>query len=162
MKKTSVWAIVAVIAAVAILAVLRYGARPVLSDEEQIHVLLAKGQTAFERKDMKAAMSCVSRTYKDPSGTNVDHLRVQIIQAFQQDEKYDVVLENTKVSVNADVAEVITNVTVGAVSQGRMHQLFSAPMTIRLVKEKSMHWLVFPVMEWKAISMEGMPSGFTE
>jgi len=162
MKKTSLWALIALVLVAASLVVIKSVGREPASDEEQIHELLTFGQTALEQKDMKAAMSCVSHTYKDPAGTTFDQLRAQIIQFFQQEGKYDVTLENAKITINAPDAEVTADVAIAAVSHGRMHTIFSSPMTIRLTKEKTMRWLVFPAMRWKVISLEGMPSGLAE
>lgn len=155
MKKSS-WLIIIVIVALSVgLLVLRASSKPALTDQEQVHALVVKGETAIEQKDLKSAMSCVSKKYKDPSGTNFEQLRAQAIQAFQQEGKYDVVMENTVITVDGETASARATVTIGLVTKGAIRRLFSNDITIRLAREKSTHWVVIPVKAWAITSIEG-------
>jgi CxxC motif-containing protein (DUF1111 family) len=157
MKKSSWFAVILIVVLCAGLMVAKSLGRPPLSDEDQIHSLLVKGQTAVEKKDLKSAMQCVSRNYKDPGGIKFEQLRVQAIQAFQQEGKYNVVLDRTSVKLEGEQATVHSTVTLGMVSHGSMHPLFSRPITIHVAKESSMHWLFIPAKSWRITSIEGAP-----
>lgn len=162
MKKSSWLIIVLILGLSAGLLAVKSANRAPLSDADQIHMLLAKGQAAIEQKDLKDATACVSRSYRDPSGTKFEQLRVQMIQAFQQEGKYDVLIEGTSIRVTGDTALVKASVSIRLASKSSMHRLFSSPITIDLAKEKSKHWLVFPSQEWKITSIAGAPTGFEE
>jgi hypothetical protein len=156
MKRSS-WLVIALILAIAVaLAVFKAAGKPRLSDEDQIHALLVKGQTAIRHKDLKAAMSCVSTSYSDRSGSKYEALRVQAIQAFQQEGNYDCLLENTTISLDRDAASVQTTVTISLASGSSLHKVFSEPITIHLKKEQSRRWLILPVENWKIIGIDGL------
>ena len=156
MKRSS-WIVIALILAIAVaLVALKAAGKPRLSDEDQIHALLVKGQTAIRHKDLKAAMSCVSTSYSDRSGSKYEALRVQAIQAFQQEGNYDCLLENTTISLDRDAASVQTTVTISLASGTSLHKVFSEPITIRLTKERSRRWLILPVESWKIIGIDGL------
>lgn len=157
MKRSSWFTIILIAVLCAGLIIARSAGKPPLTDEEQIHSLLVKGQTAMEKKDLKSAMQCISRSYKDPGGVKFEQLRVQAIQAFRQEGKYDVILEATSVKLDGEQATVHATITVGMVSRGAMHPLFSRPITIGVAKERSMHWLFIPAKSWKITSIEGAP-----
>ena len=166
MKKSSWIAVILILVVLAALSLSKASNQPEPTNEEQIHALLVKGETAIEQKDLKAAMSCVSRGYLDGSGGKYDALRIQAIQAFQQDEPYDVVLENTLVSVSGDEADVSASVTISLITQSGMHRVFSNPLRIHLAKESARQWLVFRAKSWKitridgaALDIEGQASG---
>jgi hypothetical protein len=156
MKRSS-WIVIALILAIAVaLAVFKDASKLRLSDEDQIHALLVKGQTAIRHKDLKAAMSCVSTRYSDRSGSKYEALRVQAIQAFQQEGNYDCLLENTTISLDRDAASVQTTVTISLASGTSLHTVFSEPITIHLKKERSRRWLILPVESWKIIGIDGL------
>jgi hypothetical protein len=156
-KKSSWFAVILIVVLCTGLFIAKSVGRPPLTDEEQIQALLVKGQTAVEKKDLKSAMQCVSRKYREPGGMKFEQLRVQAIQAFQQEGKYDVLLEGTSVKLGGEQATVHSTVSLGMVSHGTMHPLFSRPITIRLAKESSMHWLFIPAKSWRITSIEGAP-----
>ncbi len=156
MKKSSWVAIILIVVLCAGLVIVKSASRPAQTDVEQIHTLLVKGQTAVEKKDLKAAMSCISKNYR-VGEMKYDHIRVQAIQAFQQEGKYKVLLENPGITVSGDQATATPTVTVSMVSHGSLHRIFSQRVTIHLAKENSMHWLVIPSKNWKITGMEGIP-----
>lgn len=163
MRRSS-WAVLGMICALAgVLICLRTAGRTQLSEEDQVHSLVAKGQTAIERKDLRGALSRVSRDYSDPAGFNFETLRLQAIQAFRTDDSYKVVLENTSIRVQGDDALVEADVSVAVISDNKkMHWVFTGPMNISLRNEKSKRWVVVPVKTWKVISIGGLPNEFTE
>ena len=136
--------------------------RPQPSEEEQIHALLATGQSAIERKDLRDALSCVSREYSDSAGLTFETLRLQGAQAFREQSKYDVVLNDTSIEIHGETAHVDTKATVLLIFGRDVHQVFSGPLSISLRKEKSKRWLVFPADAWKVIRMDGIPGEFRE
>ena len=134
----------------------RSAGRPKLTDEEQIQTLLAKGQSAVERKDLKGALSCISRSYSDAGGLKFDTLRLQGARAFQERGVYDVSLENVSMVVNGDRADGAVDVTLDLASGGSRHRVYSGHMGLSLRKEESRHWLVIPVREWKVTEINGL------
>ena len=156
MKRSS-WIVIALILAIAVaLVVVKSAGKPQISDEDQIHALLVKGQTAIRHKDLKAAMSGISTSYSDRSGSKYEALRVQAIQAFQQEGNYECLLENTAISLDRDTASVRTTVTISLASGTSLHEVFSEPITIHLGKEQSRRWLILPVESWKIIGIDGL------
>ena len=134
----------------------RMASRPTLSDEEQIQAVIAKGQSAVERKDLKDAISCISRHYSDSSGLKYDTLRLQVARAFQERGEYDVTLENASVAIKGDTATVQVDVTLDLLSQGKRRREYSGRMDLLLSKEASKHWLVVPVESWKVTEIGGL------
>jgi hypothetical protein len=163
MKRSS-WVVLAVICLLLIgLIYVRVSNTPKMSPREQINLLLEKGKTAIEEKDLKAAISCVSKDYSDPAGLRFDTLRLQAIQAFRAEGRYRVLLENTDIQVEDDAAVIKTDVSIAlGTDDAKMHQMFADTVTLTLRKEKSKRWLVMPVENWKVISFEGLPGEFTE
>ena len=156
MKRSS-WIVIALILAIAVaLVAVKSAGKPRLSDEDQIHALLVKGQTAIRHKDLKAAMSCVSTSYSDRNGFKYEVLRVQAIQAFQQEGSYDCLLENTAISLHRDTASVRATVAISLASGTSLQTVFSEPITIHLKKEQSRRWLILPVESWKIIGIDGL------
>ena len=155
MKRSSWITVIVILTALAALAVSKLSHRTAPSDEDRIHALLVKGQTAIERKDLKAAMSCVSRDYQDANGLKYDALRIQAIQAFQQEGKYDVVLEDAAIALAGDKAEVTTTVTISLATQTTMSRILSSPLRIHLAREPARRWLVIAVKVWKITRIDG-------
>lgn len=162
MRKSS-WMVAGLICVLAaVLICVKTSGRPQPSEEEQIHTLLAKGQSAIERKDLRDALSCVSREYSDSAGFTFETLRLQGAQAFREQGKYDVVLDDTSIEIRGETAQVEAQATVLLIFGRDVHQVFSGPLSISLRKEKSKRWLVFPADAWKVIRMDGIPGEFQE
>lgn len=161
MKKSSWLAVILIVVLCAGLVIMKSVGKPTPTDEEQIHALLVKGQTAVEKKDLKAAMACVSKNYRTGE-MRYDQLRMQAIQAFQQEGKYKVMLEDPNISISGDQASANPRVTLSMVSHGSLHQIFSQTINIGFAKEKTMHWLVVPSSQWRIISLDGMPMSYAE
>jgi len=163
MKRSS-WAIVGIICALAAALVYFHASgRPKPSDEEHIQMLLAKGQSAIERKDLKGVMSCISKDYSDSAGFTFDILRAQALEAIGTEGQYDVLLEHTSVEAHRNTAIANTQVTVYlALDHNGMHQLFNGPITLRLRKEESKRFLVIPTRIWKVMRIDGLPYALSE
>lgn len=129
------------------------------SDEQQIRELLAAGEAAVEQRNMRAALSCVSRDYSDPAGFDRDGLRLQIIQAFRSVDGYDVSLQTMGIVIDGDSAEVRTDISVAAFDDGGRSPMFTGPVTFRLKKEPARRLLVFTTKAWRVSGMSGLPVG---
>ena len=140
----------------AVLIYARSASRPELTDEGQIQTLLAKGQSAVERKNLKDALSCISRSYSDSGGLKFDTLRLQGARAFQERGHFDVSLENASVSVQGDKAQVEVHVTLYQESEGKIDRIYAGPMSLSLRKEATKHWLVIPAQAWKVTEISGL------
>jgi len=156
MRKSS-WLVVGIICALAAALVylqLSGWQRP--SDEDQIQMLMAKGQSAIERKDLNGMMSCVSKDYSDSVFT-YNTLRLQALEAARAEGRYDVLLKHTSVEVQGDTAVASTRVTVALVSDhGGMHDLLDSRITLRFKKERGKRFLVIPTRTWKVTSISGL------
>ena len=140
----------------------RTAARPNLTDEEQIHTLLANGQSAIERKDLRDALSCVSRSYSDSAGLKFDALRLQGARAFQEEGRFDISLENTSVKVRDDKAEVETEVALDLTSVGNRSEVFAGHISLLLRKEESKRWGLIPARAWKVTRINGLTAELGE
>jgi len=163
MKRSS-WAIVGIICALAAALVYFHASgRPKPLGEEHIQMLLAKGQSAIERKDLKGVMSCISKDYSDSAGFTFDILRAQALEVIGTEGQYDVLLEHTSVEAHRNTAIANTQVTVYLVlDHHRMHQFFNGPITLHLRKEKSKRFLVIPTRIWKVARIDGLPYALSE
>lgn len=156
MRRSS-WVVVGLIVVLAAaLLYARMAGRTDLTDEDQIQALLAKGQSAIENKDLKGALSCISRDYSDRAGLKFDTLRLQAAQAFQERGRYDVTLENASMAVDGDKAEVEVGVTLDLTTQGKRNRVYAGRMGLSLRKEEGKHWLVIPVQKWKVTEIGGL------
>lgn len=156
MKRSSWIAVILILVTIGAVGFSRSLTRRSPSDEEQIHALLVKGETSIEKKDLKAAMSCVSRSYSAGDAMKYDTLRMQAIQAFQQDGDYSVALENTRVSIAGNEADVSATVTISLVTQSGMHRVFSNLVSMHLTKEDVRRWIVLHSKVWKIVRMDGV------
>ena len=162
MKRSS-WIILGLVCVLAIaLMIIRATSRAPLSDEEQIHLLLGECESAVEHKDLKRAFAHVSRDYSDEAGFAFETLRLQAIQAFRIEGRYDILLEDTAILVSGETAEVKTRASVSLISDGDAGEVFSGPLTIALRREKSTRWVVLPTKQWKVVSISGLPAALEE
>ena len=162
MRKSS-WVILAVMCILAAaLVYLRIAGRPQPSDEDQIHALLAKGASAIEHKEVRSALSCISRDYSDSAGLNFEKLRFHVIEAFRVEEQYDVLLENTSIRLQGDAAFVEAQASVALVFGTKSDMIFSNPISISLREERTKRWLIIPTTSWKITSIDGIPGELTE
>jgi len=122
-------------------------------------MLLAKGQSAIERKDLKGVMSCVSKDYRDSTGLTFDALHMHALEAIRAEGHYDVLLEHTSVEVRGKTASAKARATVflGCDHAG-MQRLFSNSVTLHFKKEKSKRFLVIPTRTWKVARINGLPT----
>lgn len=158
MRKSSLFVVIAIVLLAGWIGYTRLS-EPPLPDEQQIRTLLAAGETAVEQRNMRAAMSCVSRDYSDPAGFDRDGLRLQIVQAFRSTEGYDVSLQTIGISVNGDSAQARTDISVAAIENGSRDPVFSGPVNFELKKEPARRFLVFPVQAWRVSRISGLPAG---
>lgn len=156
MRRSS-WAVVGLIVLLTLaLVYARMAGRPGLSDDEQIQALLTKGQSGVERKDLRDALSCVSRSYSDPAGLKFETLRLQVAQGFQERGRYNVTLENVKLAVEGDRARAEVDVTLDLLSNGKGNRVYAGRLDLSLRKEASRHWLVIPSQAWKVTEISGL------
>ena len=142
--------------AIALLFLLISG-RPGMSDEDQIHALLANCESSVERKDLKGMLSCISIKYSDPSGNDYNSIRLLALQASRYDGKYDIVLQGTIIDIHGNTAKVNTQVYVSLLEDNTMQPIFSDAVDLSLSKETSKHWLVFTRKKWKITKISHLP-----
>lgn len=131
------------------------------TDEEQIHMLLERGRTSIERKDLRGVLSCISSDYSDSAGQSFDVLRLHAINAFRMSGSYRVTLQNTVIRVTGDAATAETRVSVALSQPGsRTHSAFDGTVRMRLRRENGRSWLVIPTRVWKVVELEGLPDEF--
>jgi hypothetical protein len=156
MRRSS-WAVVVIVVMVACAFAYHRLSAPLPPDEQQIRDLLVAGESAIERRDAKAAFSCVSKDYSDPSGFNRDALRLQVIEAFRSSDGFDVSVQTDSVEISGDKAEVRTDVMLAAFQGRERHEIFSGPVTIRLQREPARRLLALPTGVWRVAGMSGLP-----
>ncbi len=128
------------------------------SEEDQIKAVLARGEAAVERRDLGAALACVSTDYSDPAGLDYRALRLQAMQTFAQAEGYEVAVDTSGIDVNGDTAVVYTHVSVTALVEGGSYEAFVGELTIELRKEASKRCLVIPTRVWRVTSISPLPT----
>lgn len=134
------------------------------SDLAQIQTLLSDAKSAIERKNIRQAMSYVSRNYHDQYGMNYDTLKLQAVQALRTQYKYQIVLEDTSIETAKERATVRTRVTVllSSETNGGLEPIFKKHVTLYLQKEKARRFLILPIMTWRVNSISGLPNEFVE
>lgn len=115
------------------------------SDVEQIRALVRQGIQAVQKRDVTAAVSCISPNYHDEAGLNYDRIRFVLGKAMNNEPDYILTTSRPIVRVSGDRADVTLHVVVkqplGAV-------VYERDVTLELAKEKSYHMLVIPTWRW--------------
>jgi len=157
MRKSSWAALGLIFVLVGVVAYLKFWLQAP-SDEEQIRALLARGEAAIERRDLRDAFACVSRDYSDPAGFTYATLRLQAMRMFYEADGYDVAVEILGIQVDGDTAEVNADVSVTALIEDESHAAFAGPLTIELKKEDAKRCLIIPTRVWKITSISVLPT----
>lgn len=158
MKKTS-WVILAVIAVlIVILIIMNASQNNALTSEVQISLLIKDAKSAVEQKDVRRTMSLISDTYSDSNGMSRSSLRGMVIRAYKDFDHYSVALNKADIKVNGDTAKVELDVRVSGTYQHQNSEVFNGPITLTLIKEPALRWLIFPTSKWRVSGTTGLPN----
>lgn len=124
------------------------------NDAAQVTALVASGTEAIQKRDLNAAMSCISKNYKDASGMNYERLRVVIAQTLQTDTDYIVRTSTQNMKVDGDKVTVAVHVDVQSKNDGS--KMYNRDLTISMHKENARHALILPVKVWRVTSFTNL------
>ncbi|MCE5315211.1 MAG: hypothetical protein ABFD49_00450 [Armatimonadota bacterium] len=123
------------------------------SNDAQIRSMIGRTVSSIQKRDLGGTILCVSKSYKDSSGTNYDRLRLLAAQALRVEREYTARAQIKRIDVHANTATVYLHVSVTAVDGG---PIYSRNLTLRLAKEDGRHALLIPVKVWRVVSVDGL------
>ncbi|MCE5200204.1 MAG: hypothetical protein ABFD54_11965 [Armatimonadota bacterium] len=123
-------------------------------DESQIKSMITDTVTAIQKRDLGGTIQCVSKDYKDSSGTNYDRLRVLVAQAFRMDTEYTASVKEGKLTIKGDRATVTLNASVKDAKSGM--PIYARNLTLNLRKEDGHHAMVIPTKMWRVTSVDNL------
>lgn len=127
------------------LAVLWFARRPQLSDQEQLLQLVAKAQTAAEKRDATGLSRLVSDSYRDKEGIDKHQLTGLIISWLRGAPPFTVVPSVTGTTIQGDTAQM----------QLQVRYWMGDPNTAQADEFKMQLSLRREGREWKITSADG-------
>jgi hypothetical protein len=127
-------------------------------DAQQVTATVYRGRDAIQEKDLSKAMSCVSPAYHDGADYDFDRIRMLGVELFRAEAKYEVKMDQPKVKINGDRADVVTNITINYGHGDTTAMIPSRELTLHLRKEPTRKFLIYHVPEWKITAIDGIPN----
>jgi hypothetical protein len=149
--------IIAIIALIALLAIYCIWAVTTIdrrSEAQRLQAVFVEGKAALESRDLGAAMSFVSKDYKDDSGLNYERLRALAAQAIRSETQFR--LETHLLALTQTDNKATARVRVLATAADSGVTLYARELTVTLRKEKTRHALFIPTETWRVVKFDNL------
>lgn len=158
MKKWAIWFVCLTAVSVILAGWISNTKQERVPDETRIRQLLVDGQQAVVARDLRGAMVCISRGYRDPNDLTYDTLKTRAAHAMRSVSAYDLRLDAPDIEFkDATKAIARTHVAVVAYFGGMPSPPIDFEATIKLTKEDSRRWWIFPASQWRITSLQNLP-----
>lgn len=158
MKKLAVGSLCVIVVIVILAGLISNTKQERVPDETRIRQLLVDGQQAVVARDLSAAMSCISRQYKDSKDLTYDTLKARAAHGMRSVSAYDLRLNAPDVEFEDEKKAIArTHVAIIAYIGGMASPPIDFDLTIELTKEHSRRWWIFPASQWRITSFRDLP-----
>ena len=150
MKKSTRYAIFAIVVCAIILGIYSILTKPQPPDQDLIKQQIVTGLDAANAGSTAGLMEIVSESYKDEAGLSKDEIRARLTEAFSRSHDYRFRVSEPVTVINGDTAG--SDCTLIAVDKNSGQQALSQPMHIDWRREKGRKWLIVPISVWRVTS----------
>jgi len=133
-------------------------------DQIRIRSLLEQGRQFVMARDLRGAMSCISRDYRDSRGMTRESLRQTAAHAMQSSGDFEITMDAPEIRLSGRHAIARTHVEVSTIIGGLPTPRVSMDLEIHLSKERARRWVLFPITRLRVTALEGLdvsPLGVT-